>query len=121
MFDDVPGDFVHGAVQAAMRVKSNSNRDDLANLIDTVLRDEGCECEGRATLAGGMPASALYHDLPYLMLSVSPERDGSIDVNLYYHREAKDELQGWIDSFSRSALPIGLTVDVYEEPSTGPF
>lgn len=117
-----PDDISSFAVQAALLVIDDSRTHELESEVGRILRSMGCTCEGQATLANGKPAGSLYHDLPYLMLSTSPQRDGQIDVALFYHRDKPEELQDWIDRFhSEVEKASGLRIDVYEAVSTGPF
>ena len=120
--NETPDDFEPYVVQAAAHVERTDTKLNVQQVLDGILRSLGCQSDGGSYLADGTPASVSYNELPYLMIGVLLTGDEQLDVRMYYNRNRKDELEEWITRFKAAVEnTAGLSCDVYEEPSTGPF
>ncbi|WP_146115484.1 MULTISPECIES: hypothetical protein [Pirellulaceae] len=122
LFDQTPDDFEPLVVQAAADVSRTDPKLNILQELDSILRSLGCKQDGSSYLYDGSLASISYADEPYLMVGVIVTGEDRLDVRMYYNRNRPEELKDWITRFQNAVDgTMGLTCDVIEEPSTGPF
>ncbi len=95
----IPDDYSSQAFSAKLVVSCDVDCD-LNAILHEVLNELGCSRIGSSTSNGAK--SCLYHDPPYVLVSMGPRKGHTVSLRATYNRQAEGEWLQWLDSFSRA-------------------